>query len=60
MKNINMTIIDNKLIITIDLTQDHGKSASGKTNIVGSTEGWSKLPGDKHPEFSIGINCIKK
>lgn len=39
MKNVNMKVDGNTLTITVDLSQNFGKSASGKTNIVGSTEG---------------------
>ena len=34
MKNIQMEVKGNNLIITVDLTQDHGPSKSGKTIAV--------------------------
>lgn len=57
MKNCNVTKSPDgkRLTIEIDLTQDFGKSKSGKTNIVATTGGNVEvLPGVK-----LGINCYR-
>lgn len=43
--------------ITIDLTQRHGRSASGKTEMVASTQGNKKIPGT---EVVLGLNAYVK
>lgn len=59
MKNVNLTIEGQKLIIEVDLTQDHGKSSSGKTNIVASSEGNVSLP-TPFEHIKLGLNVYKK
>ena len=58
MKNIEMTIEDNILTIKVDLSQRFGKSSSGKSTIVASTEGNQALPGQE--EIKIGLNVYTK
>lgn len=58
MKNIEMTIEDNILTIKVDLSQRFGKSSSGKSTIVASTEGNQSLPGQE--EIKIGLNVYTK
>jgi uracil phosphoribosyltransferase len=58
MKNVDIKIQGDTLIITVDLTKDHGKSSSGKTNIVASTEGFTRLNGN-HSNVSVGLNVVK-
>jgi len=57
-KNIEMTIEDNILTIKVDLSQRFGKSSSGKSTIVASTEGNQSLPGQE--EIKIGLNVYTK
>ena len=45
MKNVEMKIEDNVLVIKVDLTQEFGPSASGKNIIIASTEGNVSIPG---------------
>ena len=63
MKNITMNVKKNgknKLVIEIpDLDADFGKSTSGKTTIVASTEGNISLPAP-YEHIKIGINVYKK
>ena len=54
MKNIEMSTEGNILTIKIDLSQRFGKSSSGKSTIVASTEGNQSVPG--HEEIKIGLN----
>lgn len=53
MKNVQLSVKDNTLTITVDLTKAFGPSSSGKTIIVASTEGNFPLPGR---EEVVGLN----
>jgi hypothetical protein len=57
MKNVEMEIRENILTIKVDLGKEFGPSASGKTIIIGSTEGNVSLPGR---EEKIGLNVYRK
>ena len=57
MKNVEMKVDGKKLIITVDLTKEFGKSSSGKTTIVATTAGNVSVPG--HDDIKIGLNCYK-
>ena len=58
MKNIEMNAEGDILTIKIDLSQRFGKSSSGKSTIVASTEGNQSVPG--HEEIKIGLNVYTK
>ena len=58
MKNIEMQIDGDILTVKIDLSQRHGKSASGKNEIIASTEGNQSLPG--LDAVRIGLNVYTK
>ena len=58
MKNVNMDMEGQKLIITVDLSKSFGASSSGKTIIIGTTEGNQPIPG--HPGISVGVNVYRK
>lgn len=59
MKNLEMSVDENKLTIVIDLSKRYGESKSGKSITIASTEGNISLP--DHEEIKIGINVyIKK
>ncbi|MBP1764340.1 MAG: hypothetical protein H6Q65_1398 [Firmicutes bacterium] len=58
MKNVEMTVDGDKLTITVDLSQRFGKSSSGKSTIVASTEGNQPVPGRE--EIKIGLNIYTK
>lgn len=57
MKNIDMVVSGNKLTITVDLSKDFGKSSSGKSVIIASTEGNVGIEGT---DAKIGLNIYKK
>ena len=57
-KNIEMTIKENILTITVDLSQRFGKSSSGKSTIIASSEGNQSIPGNE--EIKIGLNVYTK
>lgn len=56
-KNIEAEVKGNKLILTIDLSKELGKSASGKSMTVATTSGNTSIPGADG--VKIGINCYK-
>ena len=56
MKNIEMSLEGDTLIIKVDLTKDFGPSKSGKTIIVASTEGNVSIP-DR--DEKIGLNVYR-
>jgi len=53
-----MSVKNNKLTIEVDLTKEFGKSASGKSIIIGSTEG--NVDVDGADGVKIGLNVYKK
>jgi hypothetical protein len=57
MKNIDMKVEDNILTIKVDLSKEFGKSSSGKSTIIASTEGNVKVPGKE--DVKIGLNIYK-
>jgi len=57
MKNVKMTVEGKTLTITVDLTQTHGPSKSGKTTIIASSEGNVDVPGA--PGVKLGLNVYK-
>jgi hypothetical protein len=58
MKNVDMTVERNTLIIKVDLTKEFGLSSSGKSIIIASTEGNMSVPDNE--EVKIGLNIYKK
>jgi hypothetical protein len=58
MKNVEMKLSGNTLIIEVDLTKEFGKSSSGKSIIIASTEGNVNVP--EHEGIKIGLNIYKK
>ncbi len=57
MKNIEMKVEGNVLTLKIDLTKDFGRSASGKTIMIATTEGNQPVPGSP---AVLGLNLYKK
>ena len=57
MKNIDLKVEGNKLIIAVDLDQEYGPSSSGKSITIASTEGNIAVPGRE--EIKIGLNIYK-
>ncbi|MFH2034576.1 MAG: hypothetical protein ABIJ26_07770 [Candidatus Margulisiibacteriota bacterium] len=55
MKNVEFSTEKNILIIKVDLTKEFGRSKSGKTIIVASTEGNMNVGG-----VTVGLNVYKK
>jgi len=58
MKNVTMKVENDILIITVDLNKNFGSSASGKTQIIASTEGNQAIEG--HEAIKVGLNVYTK
>jgi chemotaxis signal transduction protein len=57
MKNIQMNVERDKLIIIVDLSQEFGLSSSGKSITIASTEGNISVPGRE--DVKVGLNVYK-
>ena len=57
MKNVELSVEDSLLTITVDLSKEFGPSSSGKTVIVASTEGNVTIP---NREEKLGLNVYRK
>ena len=57
MKNVEMRVEGQRLIITVDLTADQGPSSSGKTTIIATTGGNVAVPGRE--DVKVGLNIYK-
>jgi hypothetical protein len=58
MQNVTVKVEGNKLIIEVDLTKEIGPSSSGKTILIGSSEGNANVPGYEGVKF--GLNVYRK
>jgi hypothetical protein len=58
MKNCDMKLTGDILTITVDISKDFGKSSSGKSVIIASTEGNIAIP--EKDDIKIGLNIYKK
>jgi len=58
MKNCEMKLDGNILTITVDISKEFGKSSSGKSIIIGSTEGNVSIP--EKDDIKIGLNVYRK
>jgi hypothetical protein len=57
MKNVNMKVDGDILVITVDLSKDFGPSNSGKSLVIATTEGNQSVPDS---DAKIGLNIYKK
>jgi hypothetical protein len=53
-----MKINGNILTITIDISERHGKSKSGKTEIIATTS--ENISAPNNPDIKIGLNIYTK
>jgi hypothetical protein len=58
MRNVEMTITGNILNIAVDLSKQGEVSSSGKSLVIGSTEGNVPVPG--RPEVKVGLNVYTR
>jgi hypothetical protein len=59
MKNVKFSVKANILTITVDLTERHGLSSTGKTVSIASTAGNVSLD-DPHADVKVGLNVYVK
>ena len=57
MKNVEINVDGDKLVIMVDLKQEFGPSSSGKSITIASTEGNISVPGRE--EIKMGLNIYK-
>lgn len=57
MKNVDLSVSGDTLVIKVNLKAPTTTSASGKSEVIASTEGNVSIPG--HPEIKLGLNCYK-
>jgi hypothetical protein len=58
MRNVETRIEGTKLVITVDLSKPGEASSSGKSLVIGTTEGNISVP--EKPEIKIGLNVYTK
>lgn len=58
MKNVKQTVKGSKLIIEVDLSKSFGETKSGKSDLIATTSGNSKVDGK--PDITFGLNVFKK
>lgn len=56
MRNVELEVKNDVLTIRVDLSKSFGRSKSGKTTIVASTDGNVTVPGS---DAKIGLNIYK-
>ena len=57
-RNVEMKVEENKLVITVDLAAEGKVSSSGKSLVIGSTEGNVSVPGKEN--VKVGLNVYTK
>jgi hypothetical protein len=57
-RNVEMKVEGTNLVITVDLSQPGQLSSSGKSLVIGSTEGNVSVPGKE--EVKVGLNVYTK
>lgn len=60
MQNVGITVKDNIMTIRVDLKQNQGKSKSGKTEIIASTQGNQVVQTTADGKvIKLGLNCYQ-
>ncbi len=57
MKNVEIKVQGNTLVITVDLSKSFGLSSSGKSEMVATTAGNVSVPGRE--EVKVGLNIYR-
>jgi hypothetical protein len=57
MQNVEFEVQENRLVITVDLSQEQGVSSSGKSVIIATTGGTVAVPGWE--EVKVGLNVYR-
>ena len=58
MKNVEVNVEGEILVIKVNLSKEFGPSSSGKTIIIATSEGNQTVPG--HDNVKMGLNVYKK
>jgi hypothetical protein len=58
-KNVAIKVEGSLLLIAVDLNGDQGRSASGKTTVIGTTSGNLAVPGAANGAV-LGLNVYRK
>ena len=58
MRNVTMSIESNVLLIKVDLNAKAELSSSGKSNVIGTTEGNVSVEG--HEDIKVGLNVYTR
>ncbi|HUW63235.1 MAG TPA: hypothetical protein VMW83_00825 [Spirochaetia bacterium] len=58
MKNVEMKLEGDTLTIVVDISKEFGVSSSGKSVIIGSTEGNVSVP--DREDIKVGLNVYRK
>jgi hypothetical protein len=58
MLNIDAKVDGTVLTLTVNLDEQHGRSSSGKSIIIASSQGNQSVPG--HEEIKFGLNVYTK
>ena len=59
MKNVEISVKGKIMTITVDLSKSQGPSASGKTEIIGTTAGNARIAANGNGEVFVGLNVYK-
>lgn len=54
-KNIELKVEGDELVLRIKLTTQYGVSASGKSIIIASSEGYMPIPGDETAKLNVNV-----
>ena len=57
MQNVAFQVEGNRLVMIVDLSQELGESASGKSVIIASTGGNVSVPGSE--DIKVGLNVYR-
>jgi hypothetical protein len=59
MKNVEISVKGKVMTITVDLSKSQGPSASGKTEIIGTTAGNARIAANGNGEIHVGLNVYR-
>jgi len=64
-ENVTVEVMDNRALITVDLTKDLGPTKSRRATMVGTTRGWQAIHHDTDEnglaiQYSLNLNLVRK
>jgi ABC-type molybdenum transport system ATPase subunit/photorepair protein PhrA len=57
MLNVATKLTGNKLVLTIDLSQNQGLSGSGKSTVIATTQGNQPVGDSEGTKFGLNVYC---